>query len=57
MRPGKSSFKRIADQTIAKLCASGEWDKLYDRYFGQGGSKIPLSDVAKALVQMNSWPA
>lgn len=57
MRPGKSSFKRIADQTIAKLCASGEWDKLYDRYFGQGGSKIPLSDVAKSLVQMNSWPA
>ena len=45
IRPGSSKFKRIADQTIAQLCSSGEWEKLYQRYFGDGGFKIPLSDL------------
>jgi ABC-type amino acid transport substrate-binding protein len=57
IRPGSSKFKRIADQTIAQLCSSGQWETLYQRYFGDGGFKIPLSDAGKVLVQMNSWPA
>src|SRR5579872_3069109 len=57
IRPGSSKFKRIADQTIAQLCSSGEWEKLYQRYFGEGGFKMPLPEAGKFLVQMNSWPA
>jgi glutamate/aspartate transport system substrate-binding protein len=57
VRPGSSKFKRIVDQTIARLCGSGEWDKLYQRYFGEGGFKMPLPEAGKMLVQMNSWPA
>jgi ABC-type amino acid transport substrate-binding protein len=57
IRPGSSKFKRIADQTIAQLCGSGEWEKLYQRYFGDGGFKMPLSESGKFLMQMNSWPA
>jgi glutamate/aspartate transport system substrate-binding protein len=57
IRPGSSKFKRIADQTIARLCSSGEWEKLYERYFGDGGFKMPLPEAGKVLVQMNSWPA
>jgi glutamate/aspartate transport system substrate-binding protein len=56
IRPGSSKFKRIADQTIAQLCSSGEWEKLYQRYFGEGGFKMPLPEAGKFLVQMNSWP-
>lgn len=57
IRPGSTKFKRIADQTIAQLCSSGEWEKLYQRYFGEGGFKMPLPEAGKFLVQMNSWPA
>jgi ABC-type amino acid transport substrate-binding protein len=57
IRPGSSKFKRIADQTIARLCSSGDWEKLYQRYFGDGGFKMTLPEAGKVLVQMNSWPA
>jgi ABC-type amino acid transport substrate-binding protein len=57
VRPGSSKFKRIVDQTIARLCGSGEWEKLYQRYFGEGGFKMPLPESGRFLVQMNSWPA
>jgi ABC-type amino acid transport substrate-binding protein len=57
VRPGSSKFKRIVDQTIARLCGTGEWEKLYQRYFGEGGFKMPLPEAGKMLVQMNSWPA
>jgi glutamate/aspartate transport system substrate-binding protein len=57
VRPGSSKFKRIVDQTIAQLCGSGDWEKLYQRYFGDGGFKMPLPEAGKILVQMNSWPA
>jgi glutamate/aspartate transport system substrate-binding protein len=57
VRPGSSKFKRIVDQTIAQLCSSGEWEKLNQRYFGDGAFKMPLPEAGKILVQMNSWPA
>jgi glutamate/aspartate transport system substrate-binding protein len=57
VRPGSSKFKRVVDQTIARLCGSGEWEKLYQRYFGEGGFKMPLPEAGRFLVQMNSWPA
>jgi glutamate/aspartate transport system substrate-binding protein len=56
IRQGSPKFKRILDLTIAEICASGRWQQLYDTYFGKNGANIPLSDAAKTLVQLNSWP-
>ena len=57
IRPSSSKFKSVVDRTIAGLCTSGAWEKLYDTYFNQGGAQTPLSNAGKVLVQMNSWPA
>ncbi|MFL9903645.1 amino acid ABC transporter substrate-binding protein [Paraburkholderia fungorum] len=56
IRPESSKFKSIVDRTIAQLCSSGAWLKLYDTYFGKGGAQMPLAEASKALVAMNSWP-
>ncbi len=57
IRPESSKFKRIADVTIAQLCASGGWDKLYQKYFGPDSkTPFPMTDALKTLVVMNSWP-
>jgi ABC-type amino acid transport substrate-binding protein len=57
IRPESSKFKHIADVTLANLCASGEWNALYDKYFGPNSkSPFPMSDTLKALVVMNAWP-
>jgi glutamate/aspartate transport system substrate-binding protein len=57
IRPSSSKFKSVVDRTIAGLCSSGAWEKLYNTYFNQGGAQIPLSNAGKVLVRMNSWPA
>jgi glutamate/aspartate transport system substrate-binding protein len=58
MRPESSRFKRIADLTIVRLFASGEWDKLYDKYFGpKGVAPFPKTAALQSLEVMNSWPA
>ncbi len=57
IRPESSKFKSIVDRTIAQVCSSGAWLKLYDTYFGKGGAQMPLSEASKALLAMNSWPA
>jgi len=56
IRQGSPRFKLILDLTLAEICADGRWQELYDKYFVKG-SNIPLSDVARTLVQLNSWPA
>ena len=39
IRPGSSKFKRIADQTIAQLCSSGEWENFISAISAKAGSK------------------
>ena len=57
IRPESSKFKHIADVTMAGLFASGEWQTLYDKYFGPSSkSPFPLTDTLKALAVMNAWP-
>lgn len=58
IRPQSSKFKHIADVTIAQLCDSEQWNKLYDKYFGpKSSAPFPKDNMVKALVVMNSWPA
>jgi len=58
IRPESSKFKHIADVTLAGLFASGEWNTLYDKYFGPSSkSPFPMTDTLKALAVMNAWPA
>lgn len=58
IRPESSKFKRIADLTIVDLFVTGEWAKLYDKYFGpKGVSPFPMTDALKSLALINAWPA
>lgn len=58
IRPESSKFKHIADVTLANLFASGEWNALYEKYFGpKSKSSFPMTDTLKALAVMNAWPA
>ena len=58
IRPESSKFKHIADVTLANLFSSGEWNTLYDKYFGPTSkSPFPMTDTLKALAVMNAWPA
>jgi glutamate/aspartate transport system substrate-binding protein len=58
IRPESSRFKSIADVTIVETCASGEWDRLYDKYFGpRGVAPFEKSGALAMLPLMNAWPA
>jgi len=58
IRPESSRFKAIADVTIVETCASGEWERLYDKYFGpQGVAPFEKSNALAMLPLMNAWPA
>ncbi len=58
IRPASSKLKRIADVTLANQFASGQWNALFEKYFGPSNSApLPLTDQLKTLVLMNSWPA
>ncbi|HKX10222.1 MAG TPA: amino acid ABC transporter substrate-binding protein, partial [Stellaceae bacterium] len=58
IRPESSKFKRIADLTVVDLFVTGEWAKLYDKYFGpKGVSPFPMTDALKSLALINAWPA
>jgi glutamate/aspartate transport system substrate-binding protein len=58
IRPASSKFKRIADVTLANLFASGQWNALFEKYFGPTSqTPLALTDQLKTLVMMNSWPA
>ena len=57
IRPNSSKFKRIADVTLANAFAKGEWNRLFDKYFGpSSAAPQPLTEQLKTLVLMNSWP-
>jgi ABC-type amino acid transport substrate-binding protein len=58
LRPHSSRFKSIADLTIVETFASGEWERLYEKYFGpQGVAPFEKTDALGALALMNAWPA
>jgi ABC-type amino acid transport substrate-binding protein len=58
LRPSSPKFKRIADITLVNIFASGEWNKLFDKYFGPSSTTpMELTEQLKTLVLMNSWPA
>ncbi len=58
LRPESSRFKSIADLTIVEAFASGEWDRLYDKYFGpQGVAPFEKTAALGTLAVMNAWPA
>ena len=58
IRPESSRFKSVADVTIVEVCASGEWDRLYDKYFGpRGVAPFEKSSALAMLPLMNAWPA
>ncbi len=56
IRPESSRFKTVADLTIVALFISGEWETLFDKYFGPH-SVAPVEKTAdlEAMVRMNSW--
>lgn len=58
IRPESSRFKAVADVTIVEACASGEWERLYDKYFGPHGvAPFEKSNALAMLPLMNAWPA
>ncbi|HXW27360.1 MAG TPA: amino acid ABC transporter substrate-binding protein [Xanthobacteraceae bacterium] len=58
IRPESSRFKSVADLTIVDAFANGEWDRLYDKYFGPHGvAPFEKTDALAKLALMNAWPA
>jgi len=58
IRPESSRFKSIANLTIVEAFAGGEWDRLYDKYFGPHGvAPFEKTDALATLALMNAWPA
>jgi len=57
IRPDGVKFKRIADLAVVDLFRSGEWQKLYNKYFGSGTTApLPMSELLRSLAVLNSWP-
>jgi ABC-type amino acid transport substrate-binding protein len=58
VRPESSRFKSIADVTIVEIFAGGEWETLFEKYFGPHGvAPFEKTPALEALALMNAWPA
>lgn len=58
LRPESSKFRRIVDLTIVEMYASGEWDRLFNKYFGpKGVAPFEKTDSLRTLAIMYAWPA
>lgn len=58
IRPESSRFRSLADITLATMFASGQWEALYQKYFGPNSSApLPMTAQLKVLQIMNAWPA
>jgi len=56
IRPESSRFKRVADLAIVELFASGEWDGIYDKYFGPHGvAPFEKTAALTTMARMNAW--
>jgi ABC-type amino acid transport substrate-binding protein len=57
MRKNDSDFRNLVDFTLMEAIESGEYQKLYDRWFGpQGEVPYPLSESARIFLQMQVVP-
>ncbi len=57
MRKNDSDFRNVVDFTLMEAIESGEYQKLYDRWFGPSGEvPYPLSERALTFLQMQVVP-
>jgi ABC-type amino acid transport substrate-binding protein len=57
MRKNESDFRNLVDFTLMEAIESGEYQKLYDKWFGpQGEVPYPLSETARIFLQMQVIP-
>ena len=56
IRPESSRFKSVADLTIVDLFSSGEWETIYDKYFGPHGvAPFERTAALSTMARMNAW--
>ena len=57
MRKNETDFRNVVDFTLMEAIESGEYQKLYDKWFGpQGEVPYPLSETARIFLQMQVIP-
>jgi ABC-type amino acid transport substrate-binding protein len=57
MRRNDAEFRNLVDFTLMEAIESGEYQKLYDRWFGpQGEVPYPLPEAARIFLQMQVVP-
>jgi len=57
MRKNDTDFRNIVDFTLMEAIESGEYQKLYDKWFGPRGEvPYPLSETAQVFLQMQVVP-
>jgi ABC-type amino acid transport substrate-binding protein len=57
MRKNETEFRNLVDFTLMEAIESGEYQKLYDKWFGpQGEVPYPLSETARIFLQMQVVP-
>jgi polar amino acid transport system substrate-binding protein len=57
MRKNDTDFRNVVDFTLMEAIESGEYQKLYDKWFGpQGEVPYPLSETARIFLQMQVVP-
>jgi polar amino acid transport system substrate-binding protein len=57
LRKNESDFRNVVDFTLMEAIESGEYQKLYDKWFGpQGEVPYPLSESARVFLQMQVVP-
>ena len=57
MRKGDTDFRNLVDFTVMEAIEGGEYQKLYDKWFGpQGEVPYPLSETARIFLQMQVVP-
>ena len=57
MRKGDTDFRNLVDFTVMESIEGGEYQKLYDKWFGpQGEVPYPLSETAGIFLQMQVIP-
>jgi ABC-type amino acid transport substrate-binding protein len=57
MRKNDSDFRNLVDFSLMEAIESGEYQKLYDKWFGPRGEvPYPLSETAQVFLQMQVIP-
>jgi ABC-type amino acid transport substrate-binding protein len=57
MRKNDSAFRNVVDSALMAAIESGEYQKLYDKWFGSRGEvPYPLSESARIFMQLQVVP-